>query len=99
MARRWLIIVAWFVGSFLGWALVCHAAVFALMYAANDRGMRLPGWLESACNIGLVGVGLILVPVAMLVLAILGRLPGTRPASTDRRRGFPVKTPPPAGTP
>jgi hypothetical protein len=86
LRRRTLYGFGYAAGAFAAWWIVIVTYFFTADYVAIPRGIRLPiepnglyGWAALS--------GIVVFPISAFVLAILGRLPGTR---NRVRRGFSV---------
>src|SRR5687767_9152041 len=92
-ARRIIAGIGWVVASLVVWAILCNVVGSSLMYLVNERQVSVPGWPTDAHNWTVVG-GVVLIPPAVAILAMRGKLPGTG-LRRSQGRGFPLDVPRP----
>lgn len=88
--RRVLAGIGWVVASFVAWGVVCNVVAAVVVYLVNERRVMPPQGADTAL-VATMLAGVVLIPPAVAVLAMRGRLPWTgQRAATTRVPGAAV---------
>ena len=80
--RRAIFVGFWAIAGFVAWPALWFGVLRFIVYGQRNYGWPLlsrwlPEWADVVIIYGLLGLGTMVVAVAMLMLGLRGRLPGT----------------------